>query len=143
MGLLVRLLWLFTLLHRHVPNYTLSYGVVMVLVQDTWFVRRSDSPVLTLWKLEYSLNEHGVAPTSLQEPNVGLFPIRASGPSRLLRLRQIYLPLVLNKTRPTPHHTAPHTKHKLCCFCMFLVFFPLSSLFFLSTRSVFFRTPRV
>ena len=35
------------------------------------------------------LNEHGVAPTCLQQPNVGLFPIRAGGPPRLLRLRQI------------------------------------------------------
>ena len=32
---------------------------------------------MTFWKFEFSLNEHGVAPTSLQQPNVGLFPIRA------------------------------------------------------------------
>ena len=43
-------------------------------------------------ELEFALNEQGVAPTSLQQPNVGLVPIRAGGPSRLLRLRQIQLP---------------------------------------------------
>ena len=64
----------------------------MVPAQDTWFVHRSDCPALTFGKLEFSLNEHGVAPTSLPQPNVGLFPIRAGGPSRLLRLRQIKLP---------------------------------------------------
>ena len=78
-----------TTLHRQAPNYTLSYGVVMVLAQDTWFVRRSYCPALTFWKLEISMIEHGVAPTSLQQPNVGLSPIRAGGPSRLMRSRQI------------------------------------------------------
>ena len=63
-------------------------AIISDRTQDTWFVHRSDSPVLTFKKLEISLNEHGVAPTTLQQPNVGLFPIRAGGPSRLLRLRQ-------------------------------------------------------
>ena len=71
------------------PNYTFSCAVEVVPAQDTRFAHRSDSPVLTFWELEFFLNEHGVAPTSLQQPNVGLFPIRAGGPSRLLRLRQI------------------------------------------------------
>ena len=39
-----------------VPNYTLSCGVVMVLAQYTWFGHRSDSPVLTFWKLEQVSN---------------------------------------------------------------------------------------
>ena len=72
---------------RQGPSYTFSSGA-----EDTWFVHRSDSPVLTFWKLEFSPNERGAAPTSLRQPNVGLFPIRAGGPSRLLRLRQIKLP---------------------------------------------------
>ena len=62
---------------RQGPSCTLSCGATMVLDQDTWFGRRSDSPVLTFWRLEFSLNEHGVAPTGLQQPNVGLFLIRA------------------------------------------------------------------
>ena len=49
---------------------TFSCGAAVVPAQDTWFVHRSDSPVLTSWKLEFSLNERGVAPTSLQQPNV-------------------------------------------------------------------------
>ena len=71
---------------RQGPSCTLSCGATMVLAQDTWF-RRSDSPVLTFWRLEFSLNEH-VVPTSLQQLKVGLFLIRASEPSQLLQLRQ-------------------------------------------------------
>ena len=63
---------------RQGPNYTFSCSAAVVLAQDTWFVHRSDSPVLTFWKLEFSPNERGVAPTSLRQPNVGLFPIRAA-----------------------------------------------------------------
>ena len=70
---------------RQGPNCTLSCGV---LAQDTWFVGRSDSPVLTFGRLKFHLNEHVVAPTGLQQPNVGLFLIRAGGPSQLLQLRQ-------------------------------------------------------
>ena len=64
----------------------------MVPARETWFVHRSDSPVLTFWKLEVSLIWHGVVPTGLRQPNVGLIPIRAGGPSRLLQLRQIKMP---------------------------------------------------
>ena len=60
----------------------------MVPAQDTRFVSRLDSPVLTFWRLEFSLNEHVVAPTGLQQPNVGLFLIRAGGPSQLPQLHQ-------------------------------------------------------
>ena len=60
----------------------------MVPAQDTWFASRLDSPVLTFWRLEFSQNEHVVVPTGLQQPNVGLFLIRAGGPSQLLQLRQ-------------------------------------------------------
>ena len=77
---------------RQGPNCTFSCGATEVLAQDTWFVHRSDCPALTFWKLEFSLHETGVAPTSLQQPNVGLCPIRARGQSRLLRLRPIRLP---------------------------------------------------
>ena len=54
-------------------------------------MHRSDSPILTFGKLEFSLIKHGVASTCLQQPNVGLFPIRAGGPSRLLQWRQVQL----------------------------------------------------
>ena len=57
---------------RQVPSCTLSCGATVVLAQDAWFGRRSDSPVLTLSRLEFSLNEHGVAPTDVKQPNVGL-----------------------------------------------------------------------
>ena len=30
-----------------------GYGTVMELAQDTWFVHRSDTPILTFWKLEF------------------------------------------------------------------------------------------
>ena len=57
---------------RKEPNCTLSCCATMVEAQDPWLVH-SDSPV-PLWRLEVSLNEHGVAPTDLQQPNVGTFP---------------------------------------------------------------------
>ena len=60
----------------------------MVPAQDTWFVYRSDSPVLPFWSLECSLSEHDVAPTSLQQPKSDFFPIRAGDTSQLLQLRQ-------------------------------------------------------
>ena len=73
---------------RQGPNYTFSCGETVDPARDTWFVHRSDSPVLTFWKLELSLNEHGVAPIRLQQQDVGHFPIRVDEPSRLLRLHQ-------------------------------------------------------
>ena len=57
---------------RQGPHCTFSYSATMVPVQDSWFVHRSDSPVLTFLKLEFFLNEHGVIPTSLSQPNVGI-----------------------------------------------------------------------
>ena len=59
--------------HRQGPNCKLLCGATMVPAQDTWFVHLSDSPVLTIWRLEFPLNEHDVAPKCLQQPNVGLF----------------------------------------------------------------------
>ena len=53
---------------RQGPNCKLLCGAAMVRAQDTWFVRRSDSQVLTFWRLELSLNEHDVAPTGLYQP---------------------------------------------------------------------------
>ena len=73
-GLVVRLFESITTLNREVPNCTLSCGPTVVPAQDSWFVHRSDSPVLTFWKLEFSLNEHGVAPTSLQQPKCRTLP---------------------------------------------------------------------
>ena len=62
---------------RQGPSCTLACGATMVLAQDTWFGRRLDSsPVLTFWRFEFSLIEHGVAPTGLQQLNVELFLIR-------------------------------------------------------------------
>ena len=66
---------------RQGSNCTLSCGATVVPAQDTWFVHRSDCPALTFL-------ETRIFP-ELAQPNVGLFPIRAGGPSRLLRLRQI------------------------------------------------------
>ena len=62
---------------RQGPNDTFSCGATVVPARDTWFVHRSACPVLTFWKLEFSLIEHGVVPTGLQQPNAGLFQIRA------------------------------------------------------------------
>ena len=73
--------------HRQRPNCKLLCGATEVRAQDTWFVHRSDSPVLTFWRLGFSLDEHDVALKDLQQPSVGLFLIRA-GPSRMLQLRQ-------------------------------------------------------
>ena len=49
-------------------NYKLLCGAKVVLAQGTWFGRRSDSPILTFWRLELSLNEHDVLPKDLQQP---------------------------------------------------------------------------
>ena len=65
---------------RQVPNYTSSCGSNVS--------HHSDSPTLTFERREFSPNEHGVAPTSLQQPKVELFLIRAGEPCQLLRLRQ-------------------------------------------------------
>ena len=64
---------------RQGPNYKFSCGAAGGPAQDTWFVHNSDSPVPKFWKLEFSVNEHVVVPTSLQPPNIGLFPVRAGG----------------------------------------------------------------
>ena len=82
----VRLLWSIATLHRQVPNYTLSYGAVMVLVQGTLFVHHSDSPIPTLWRLDFSPNERDAQPINLPQPSVELFLIRVSEPSQLLQL---------------------------------------------------------
>ena len=74
--------------HQQEPNCKLLCGAKVVLAQGTWFGRRSDSPVLTFGRLEFSLNEHDVAPKGLQQPGVRLFLNRAGEPSRLLQLRQ-------------------------------------------------------
>ena len=60
----------------------------MVPAQDTWFVHRSDSPILTFCRLKFPLNEHDVAPKDLQQPNVRLSLVPAGEPSRMLQLRQ-------------------------------------------------------
>ena len=67
----------------------LSYGAAMVRVQRTLFVHHSDSPTVTFWRREFSPNERDAESINLPQPNVELFLIRADGPSRLLRLRQI------------------------------------------------------
>ena len=59
----------YLLQHREGPNCKLLCGATMVPAQDTWFVHRSDSPVLTFLGLEFSLNEHDVAPKDLQQPS--------------------------------------------------------------------------
>ena len=38
---------------RQGPNYTFSCGAIVVQAQDTWVGHRSDSPVLTFWKLDF------------------------------------------------------------------------------------------
>ena len=40
--------------HQQVPNDTHSYGAAMVLAKGTSFEHRSDSPTLTVWRLEVS-----------------------------------------------------------------------------------------
>ena len=73
-----------------------------------YFVRHSDSPVLTFWRLEFSVNEHVVAPTGLQQPNVGLFLIRAGGPSQLLQSRQTLSPCGHTKRSRSKLTAVPH-----------------------------------
>ena len=74
------------------PSWTFSCDATVVLVRETWFVHRSDSLVLTFWQLEFSLNERDVAPTSLPQPSVGLFPDQVDEPPQLRQLRPISLP---------------------------------------------------
>ena len=62
---------------RQGQNYTFSHSAAMVLVRGTLFVHRSDCPVLTFWKLKFSQNEHGVAPTSLQQPTIPIAAVES------------------------------------------------------------------
>ena len=78
----------YLLQHRQGPNFKLLGDATEGPAKDTWFEHRSESPLLTFSRLEFSLNEHDAAPTDLQQPSVGLLLMRAGGPSQLLQLRQ-------------------------------------------------------
>ena len=57
--------------HQQEPNYKVLSDATMVLAQDTWFGRRSDSPVLKFWRRESSPNERDAESSSepVNHPN--------------------------------------------------------------------------
>ena len=101
---------LYLLQHRQGPNCKLLCGATMVPAQDTWFVHRSDSPVLTFCRLEFSLNEHDVAPKDLQQPNVGLF--RKSECSCVRLNRHVAPQTVVLQNRLQSHHFCRCSHHR-------------------------------
>ena len=61
----------------------------MVLARSALFVHHSNSPTLTFWRLEFSLNESGAEPTDLHQRSVELFLFRVDGPSRSQQLHRL------------------------------------------------------